>query len=95
MAKTVLETLGTVTPDGTLGLDQKVTVAPGRVRARVESVEPPAPVTETLVDFVDRTRRELEAAGHKFRSKEEIDAEINELRGEWDEAKRRDGVGGF
>jgi hypothetical protein len=85
VAKTILETLGTVTPDGTLELDQKVTVTPGRVRVRVESVEPPAPVTETLVEFVDRTRRELEAAGHKFRTKEEIDAEINELRDEWDD----------
>ena len=32
MATTVLETLGTVTADGTLKLDQKVTVSPGRVK---------------------------------------------------------------
>jgi hypothetical protein len=85
MATTILETFGVIRPDGTLELDEKMTVPPGRVKVRVESVEPPAPVTETLVEFVDRTRRELAAAGHKFRTREEIDAEINELRSEWDD----------
>jgi hypothetical protein len=80
-----LEVLGTVRPDGTLELDQKLTVAPGRVKVRVESIEVPARPTESLVEYVDRTRRELEAAGHKFRTKEEIDAEMAELRNEWDE----------
>jgi hypothetical protein len=32
MATTILELLGTVRSDGTLDLDQKVTVAPGRVK---------------------------------------------------------------
>ncbi len=85
MATTIVETLGTVRPDGTLELDQKVTVPPGRVKVRVESVEPPLPPQETLIEFGDRSRRELEAAGHKFRTKEEIDAEIEELRHEWDD----------
>jgi len=85
MTATSLEVLGTVRADGTLELDQKLTIPPGRVKVRVESVEAPAKPTETLVEFVDRTRSELEAAGHKFRTKEEIDAEIEELRNEWDE----------
>ena len=85
MSVTRLEVLGTVRPDGTLELDQKLTVPPGRVKVRVESVETPAPPTESLIEFVSRTRRELEAAGHKFRSKEAIDAELAELRNEWDE----------
>ena len=42
MATTNLELLGTVRSDGTLDLDQKVTVPPGRVKVRVESVESPA-----------------------------------------------------
>ncbi len=85
MATTILETLGTIRSDGTLELDQKLTVGPGRVKVRVESVEPLVQPAESLVEFVDRSRRELEAAGHKFRTKEEIDAEINELRNEWDD----------
>src|SRR5438034_11214436 len=85
MPGTSLEVLGTVRPDGTLELDQKLTVPPGRVKVRVESVETPGPPTESLIEFVRRTRRELEAAGHRFRTKEEIDAELGELRNEWDE----------
>ena len=85
MATTILETLGTVRPDGTLDLDQKVTVAPGRVKVRVESVEPPAPPAQGLVEFVQSVRQEMAAAGHRFRTKDEIDAEIEELRNEWDE----------
>ncbi len=84
MATTILETLGTVRPDGTLDLDQKVTVVPGRVKVRVESVEVPAPPAETLVQFVQRTRRELEAAGHKFMNDEEVTAWIEELRSDDD-----------
>jgi hypothetical protein len=86
MATTVLETLGTVRPDGTLELDQKIPLRPGRVKVRVESTEPPAQVKESLVKFVQRSRRELEDAGHRFRSRQEIDAELDEMRAEWDAA---------
>ncbi len=85
MATTILETLGTVGPDGTLELDQKLAVPPGRVRVRVESVEAPVQPKESLVEFVQRNRRELEAADHKFRTKEKIDAELEAMRGEWDD----------
>jgi hypothetical protein len=85
MSVSTNELMGTVLPDGTLELAGKLSVPPGRVRVRVESLEPPVPPTESLIEFVDRTRRELEAAGHKFRTSEEIDAELEELRNEWDE----------
>jgi hypothetical protein len=79
------ELLGFVHPDGSLELNGKLTVPPGRVRVHVESLESPAHPAEDLIEFVRRTRRELEAAGHRFRNQEEIDAELNELRGEWDD----------
>jgi hypothetical protein len=86
MSTSSLEVMGTVRADGTLELDEKLQVPPGRVRVRVEAMpaveEKPA---EGLVEFVDRLRREMEAAGHKFRTKEEIHAEIEELRNEWEE----------
>jgi hypothetical protein len=85
MATTILEMLGTVRSDGTLDLDHKVTVAPGRVKIRVESVESPVPAADGLVQFVQTLRQEMAAAGHQFRTKEEIDTEIEELRREWDE----------
>jgi hypothetical protein len=50
----------------------------------LEGPEPAAESPEGLVEFVRRCRREMEDAGHKFRTKEEIDAEINELRNEWE-----------
>lgn len=84
MATTVLEMLGTVRADGTLDLDHKVSVPPGRVRVRVEPVESPVPSTHGLVQFVQSLRQDMAAAGHQFRTKAEIDAEIDEMRREWD-----------
>jgi hypothetical protein len=82
---TSLEVLGTIRPDGTLELDQKLAVPPGRVRVRVEPVETPAAPAESLIEFVRRTRHELEAAGHQFRTREAIDTELAALRDEWDD----------
>ena len=85
MATILLETLGTVRTDGTLDLDQRVTIAPGRVKVRLESVEPPAQSAQGLVEFVQSLRQQMTDAGHPFRTKEEIDAELDALRNEWDE----------
>ncbi|HWG43480.1 MAG TPA: hypothetical protein VN688_11895 [Gemmataceae bacterium] len=64
MAMSNLEVLGTVRADGTLELDEKLNVSPDRVRVRVEVVpEAEAKPAEGLVEFVERMRREMEAAG--------------------------------
>jgi len=68
----------------TLELDQKLAVAPGRVKLRLESVEVPMKPKESLVEFVNHSRRELEAAGHKFMNDEEVTAWIEELRSDDD-----------
>ena len=81
MTTTIVETLGVIRADGTLELDQKVDVPPGRVKVRVESVASPVPATESLVEFADRLRSEMAASGRPFRTKEEIDAELEDLRG--------------
>jgi hypothetical protein len=84
--------LGVVHPDGSLELNGKLTVPPGRVRVRVESLEPQPPPAEDLIEFVRRTRRELEAAGHRFMTDEEATAWVEELREDDDrieEAYRR------
>lgn len=36
-----IEVLGTIRPDGSLELDQKVTLPPGRVKVRLEASDPP------------------------------------------------------
>ena len=88
MATTVLETYGVIRADGTLELEQKLAGPPGRVKVRVESVDTPAPPTETLSEFVDRTRREMEAAGSHFMNDEEVTAWIEELRADDDRIER-------
>jgi hypothetical protein len=103
MSNRTNELLGVVRPDGTLELTGRLTVPPGPVRVRVESLAPPAEAAESLIEFVDRTRRELEAAGHKFMNDEEVAAWLEEQRAEDDrieevyrqaeEEKRRQGGG--
>lgn len=80
----MLEVLGTVRPDGSLELDQKLLVPPGRVKVRVESMEPAAKPAESLSAFVARTRREMADAGSHFMNDEEVAAWIEELRAEDD-----------
>lgn len=77
----------TLTPEGTLVLDAKPTLPAGRVCVHIESMETPIKPQESLVAFVQRSRRELESAGHQFRTKDEIDAELQEMRDEWDETE--------
>ena len=84
MPATSWEVLGTVRPDGTLELDQKLPVPPGRVKVRVETVEPPTKPAEGLVEFVERMRREMAAAGSHFMNDEEVTAWIEDLRADDD-----------
>lgn len=72
---------GTLKPDGTLELDQKPNLSPGRVKVvlRQESALV-QPLQEDWWQFMQRTRRELEAAGHHFMNEEEVNAHIEWLR---------------
>ena len=84
MSTTTNDVLGVLHSDGSLELAGKLTVPPGRVRVHVESLEPRPQPTEDLIEFVRRTRRELEAGGHKFMTGEEATAWIEELRSDWE-----------
>jgi hypothetical protein len=86
-----VELLGTVRPDDSLELDRHPGLPAGRVRVLLEplAAEPARPA-EGLVEFVQRLRREMAAAGHKFRTAEEIHAELAGLRDEWDDPPGRD-----
>lgn len=80
LSEVVIE--GMLKPDGTLELDQKPNLSPGRVRVVVQPVEPAAQSVplESLWEFMQRTRRELEAAGSHFMNEEEVQAHIDWLR---------------
>ncbi len=81
MASAAVELQGTLRADGTLLLDQKPNLPPGRVRVTVQPVEAQADVMEVL----RRIRAEQAASGHVSRSREEIDADIAAMRQEDEE----------
>src|SRR5262249_21290901 len=98
MSPTQIEVTGTLQADGTLVLDQTPNLPAGRVRVTVQVVEPAPPPAETLLEFVQRSRRELEAAGSPFMNEQELNAHvewlrqgdsIDELLGQAEEERRR------
>ena len=71
---------GTLKADGTLDLDQKPVLAPGRVAVTLRQISEPSPAGETWWEFMQRARRELEAAGNPFMNEREVNAHIEWLR---------------
>jgi len=76
---------GTLRPDGTIELDAKPRLPPGRVQV-VLRTESPQSVTavptasENWWQFMQRTRRELEASGSSFMTEDEVNETINWMR---------------
>jgi hypothetical protein len=70
---------GTLNADGTLILDAKPQLPPGRVSVTLRAVPQESP-KENWFDYVIRTRRELEASGHRFMDEEELAKHIEWLR---------------
>ncbi len=86
MSKQVLEAHGTVQADGSLVLDEKLDLPAGRVRVTVQTwSEPKNPDQSGLLAMMESIWLDQKARGHVPRSKEEIDAEINQLRHEAEE----------
>jgi hypothetical protein len=67
---------GVVTPEGTLQVSGKVALPPGKVEVTVRSV-PETTAGEDWWQFMQRARRELEAAGHRFVSDADADADAH------------------
>jgi hypothetical protein len=85
MNATNLTTTGTVKPDGTLELDGKTTLPPGRVRVTLSIVPEETVAKEDTWTVLQRIWKENEELGLKPRTAEEIDAYINGLRDELEE----------
>jgi len=81
MSQTQVILQGTLTADGTLLLDAKPNLPPGRVQVVVQ--------TENWWSYLQRCRAELEAAGASFRSGPEIEGDVEQIRGE---SERVDGI---
>ena len=80
MSTNLVQIQGTLQPDGTLVLDEKPSVPPGRVRVTVQPLGDPkqTPVWRTL----EKIRADQKARGHVPRTREEIDADIAAMREE-------------
>jgi hypothetical protein len=61
---------GTLKPYATLELDQKPKVSPGRVTFVLRQQPEPAPTEENWWQFLQRSRRELEASGARLMNEE-------------------------
>jgi hypothetical protein len=85
MSPDAIEVLGTLRADGTLLLAEKPNLPPGPVKVRVQPL-PQSAVrpAESLADYVQRTRRELEARGSKFMNDEEVSTWVEQLRADDD-----------
>jgi hypothetical protein len=71
---------GTLTSDGSLILAERPSLPSGPVEVIIRSLPTSDMASEDFLHYLQRARAELEAAGTGFRTKEEIDAELEELR---------------
>jgi len=84
MSLTRFVVTGMLKPDGSLEVAEKLALPPGRVRVTVEALDEPDSSGGDWFEYLQRAGAERESTGAVFRSKEEIDAEINAMRDEWD-----------
>jgi hypothetical protein len=77
---------GTIKPDGTLEVAEKVPLPPGPVEVTVKTVAPSG--GEDILSFLARIRAEQQAGGHVPRTAEEIDQAVREMRDEWEEREQ-------
>jgi hypothetical protein len=72
---------GTLKPDGTLELDQKPNLSPGRVTVVLrQKPQPLQPPQEDWWQYLQRIRAEREAAGYPFMNEQQMSAYIEWLR---------------
>lgn|SRR5579884_821186 len=79
---------GTLKPDGTLELDQKPNLAPGRVQVVLRPL-PPLPAGRGLAEVMDEIRQSQRARGYQGRTLEEMQAEEAARREEDEDYERR------
>jgi hypothetical protein len=71
---------GTLRDDGTLELDQKPGLSPGRVTVVLRQQSEPAQPQEGWWPYMQRVRAEREAAGYPFMNEAEMQAHLDWLR---------------
>lgn len=80
---------GTLKPDGTLELDQKPSLLPGRVQVTVKPLAPSPGGRRGLVEVMDEIRQSQRARGYQGRSQQEMQAEEKAHQEENEDYERR------
>src|SRR5579875_3488533 len=80
---------GTLKPDGTLELDQKPNLSPGRVQVIVKSLASSPNGRRGLVEVMDEIRQSQRARGYQGRSQQEMQAEEKVRQEENEDYERR------
>src|SRR5690348_2227422 len=78
---------GTIKDDGTVELKEKISLPPGPVEVTVVPL-PELPKDDPFWESMRAIWAGQKARGHVPRTKEEIDADIGALRGEWEQQQR-------
>ena len=79
---------GTLKPDGTLELDERVRLAPGRVQVTMVPV-PELPKDDPFWQRMQTVWADQKRRGHVARTVQEVEAERQAMREEWEERMRR------
>src|SRR4051794_33964237 len=76
---------GTLKPDGTLELDEKPSLPPGRVEVTLRGLDEKGKSAPGLVEVLEQMRKAQEARGYKGRTIEEMEADEAAQRAENEE----------
>ena len=85
MNPNLVEIQGTLEADGRLILDEKPTLPPGRVRVALEAIRGDVENGADVLTVLNRIRANQMTRGHVARTREQIDAAIETMRGEDEE----------
>jgi hypothetical protein len=88
MSLDVVVVQGNLKPDGTLELDEKPALGPGRVQVTLRSLAADSPSERNLSDVLKEIHAAQRASGFVARPRDAIDAEIQQMRAEWDEPRK-------
>jgi hypothetical protein len=78
---------GTLKPDGSLELDEKPSLSPGRVRITVEAINQSSSHKDPI-GVLQQIRAQRQALAMPSPSQQEIDADVASMRDEWEQRQR-------
>src|SRR5262245_37698537 len=88
MSFTEITVEGTLKADGTIELDEKPNLTPGRVTLVVRQQQEPTPAPEGWWPLMQRIRAAREADGYHFMNEAEMEAHLSSLRDDEDRIER-------